>query len=101
MRRAAKIDANQAAVVKALRAAGYTVTSLAQLGKGVPDLLVGKGGMNFLLEVKDGSLSPSRRCLTADECDWAMSWLGQVAVVLSPAEAIEICEAALSSRRRS
>jgi hypothetical protein len=47
--RAAKIDANQEAVVLALRSAGATVQSLAGVGKGVPDLLVGYKGQTLLI----------------------------------------------------
>ena len=47
--RAAKIDANHEAVVLALRSAGATVQSLAGVGKGVPDLLVGYQGQTLLL----------------------------------------------------
>ena len=52
MRRAAKIDANQTEIVKALRQVGASVQSLASTGKGCPDLLVGFRGVNWLLEVK-------------------------------------------------
>lgn len=48
MRRAARVDANQAAIVEALRAAGCVVWVL-----GLPvDLLVGKNGRTVLVEVK-------------------------------------------------
>lgn len=39
-RLAAKKDANHAAIVKDLRSVGLHVTDLAQVGNGVPDLLV-------------------------------------------------------------
>ena len=54
MRRAAKIDANHVQVVLALEAAGATVQSLAAVGQGVPDLLVGFQGKTLLMEIKDG-----------------------------------------------
>ena len=54
MRRAAKIDANHGDIVEALRGIGCSVLSLAPLGKGAPDLLVGYWGRNTILEVKDG-----------------------------------------------
>ena len=44
MRRAAKVDANQPATVKALRDAGMTVAVTSSLGKGFPDLVVGFRG---------------------------------------------------------
>lgn len=40
MRRAARVDANHAEIVAALRDRGCLVQSLAALGHGVPDLLV-------------------------------------------------------------
>tara|TARA_R100001082_G_C4333760_1_gene146890 strand:- start:233 stop:529 length:297 start_codon:yes stop_codon:yes gene_type:complete len=81
MRRAARIDGNQNEIVAALRAAGATVQSLAAVGHGCPDLLVGINGASLLMEVKDGSLTPSRRRLTPDEAAWHASWKGHVVVV--------------------
>jgi hypothetical protein len=89
--RAAKIDANQEAVVTALRAAGATVQSLAGVGKGVPDLLVGFKGQTLLLEVKDGFKAPSARLLTKDQIRWHGSWKGgALAVVDSPDAALRM-----------
>lgn len=88
MRRAAKVDANHAQVVSALRAAGAVVQSLAAIGKGTPDLLVAFRGDMFLLEVKDGSLPPSGRQLTPDQVDWHVAWCAPVHVVLSPEDAL-------------
>lgn len=59
MRICGRIDGNQAQIVRALRQVGATVLSLADMGDGCPDLLVGFRGFNILLEVKDGSASPS------------------------------------------
>ena len=81
MRRAAKVDANQAQIVDALRSAGATVQPLHAVGKGCPDLLVGHRGVNLLIEVKDGSKPPSARKLTQDQVSWHDTWRGQVAVV--------------------
>ena len=88
MRRAARIDGNQTEIVQALRAAGATVQSLAAVGHGCPDLLVGMHGTSYLMEVKDGSLAPSRRRLTPDEAAWHAMWQGHVAVVESAADAL-------------
>ena len=63
MRRAA-VDANQAEIVKALRKVGATVQPLHRVGQGCPDLAVGHGGVNHMIEVKDGSKPPSARGLT-------------------------------------
>ena len=73
---ASRIDANHNEVVDALRKAGATVQSLAGVGKGVPDLLVGHRGTTILMEVKDGAKPPSARLLTEDQLKWHGSWLG-------------------------
>jgi len=88
MRRAARIDSNQQAVVQALRSAGMTCCILSAVGKGVPDLLIGFRGLNFLLELKDGAKCESKQSLTADERAFHETWGGQVAVVDSPETAI-------------
>lgn len=90
MRRAAKIDANQPAVIAALRQIGCTVQPLHAVGKGCPDLLVGFIGGNVLLEIKDGNKPPSARLLTPDQVDWHQMWKGPVAVVKTPEEAIAV-----------
>lgn len=79
--KAARVDANQQEIVAALRAAGCTVVSLATVGGGVPDLLVGRGGQNYLLEVK----RPGRGRHDPEHADkqlsWHAGWRGQVALV--------------------
>ena len=74
--RAAKIDANQMQIVQALRSAGATVQSLASVGKGVPDLLIGFQGKTVLLEIKDGAKVQSKQKLTPDQIDWHANWRG-------------------------
>lgn len=90
LRRAARIDANQPAIVQGLRKAGCTVQSLAAIGKGCPDIIVGLRGVNYLMEIKDGDKVPSQRKLTPDEKEWIEKWRGQVAVVNSLEEALKI-----------
>lgn len=79
--RAARIDANQPEIVAALRKAGCTVQHLHSVGKGCPDLLVGRAGVNYLIEVKDGAKRPSDQKLTPDQVAWHSVWHGQVSVV--------------------
>ena len=91
MRRAAKVDANQEQVVQALRAIGATVQSLAGVGKGVPDLLVGYQGKTILFEIKDGRKPPSERRLTEDQLTWHGAWRGgPLAVVDGPDAALRM-----------
>lgn len=94
MRRAAKVDANHSVIVGALQACGAQVLSLAQLGKGVPDLLVLHAGRLILLEVKDGSKPNSARKLTPDQVEFHRLW--PVTVVETVDQAISV----LASGRR-
>ena len=87
---AAKVDANQGEIVLALRRLGCTVMSIASVGRGCPDLVVGVRGKNVLLEVKDGRRPPSERKLTEAEREWIDAWRGQVNVVESVDDAIEV-----------
>lgn len=108
MRRAAKVDATQAAIVQALRDAGCKVLSLAAMGKGAADLLVlpprvyriiapqfrpqeegycedcARPTLPYLLEVKN----PAGRgtSLTPDQVKFHAEW--PVTVVTTPEEAL-------------
>lgn len=73
---ASKVDGNQASIVKALRAVGATVQSLAAVGDGVPDLLVGYRREVFLLEVKDPTQPKSARKLRDSQVEWHSRWRG-------------------------
>jgi Holliday junction resolvase len=97
-RRAAKVDANQRDIVSALRFAGASVSSLAMVGDGCPDLLVGFEGVTWLMEVKDGSKTPSRRRLGTSQVEFIAAWRGKpIRVVESPSDALL---AILDLRRR-
>lgn len=85
MRRKAKIDDNQVSIVSGLRKAGALVLSLAAVGRGCPDLLVCRGDRLFLLEVKDGAKSPSRRKLTPDQVKFHRKWPAKVVTNLDEA----------------
>lgn len=74
---ARRVDKNQADIVAHLRTVpGVTVFHLHRVGHGFPDLIVGYQGVNYLMEIKDGSGK-----LTADEKDFFELWRGQVTVV--------------------
>jgi hypothetical protein len=90
MRKAARVDANQEQVVSVLRGYGASVQTLAAVGKGVPDLLVGYRGRNFLLEVKDGDKPASQTKLTPDQQDWHTAWRGDKPIVVyTPTDAVK------------
>lgn len=85
MRRAAKIDLNQPAIVEALRAVGVSVVSLASIGNGCPDLLAAKGDKAWLIEVK----GPNGK-LTPDQTEFMLNWSGTVHIVRSTDEALRL-----------
>jgi len=79
MRRAARIDANQAQIIEALRAAGAYVWII-----GLPvDLLVGYKGHTFLVEIKDG---PKKRLTKLQKAFFA-KWAGGTLVRVDGPEA--------------
>ncbi len=68
IRRAARVDANQAQVISALRAAGAYVYIIS-----LPvDLLVGYKGKTYLVEIKDGP----KKTLTRLQQDFFGNWCG-------------------------
>ena len=83
MRHAARIDANQAQIVSALRAAGAYVWIIS-----LPvDLLVGYEGHTFLVEVK----TDSKKRLTALQGDFFNNWSGStLARIDSPDAALRM-----------
>lgn len=88
MRHIARVDGNHREIVDGLRNVGASVQSLATIGKGCPDILVGFRGVNYVMEIKDGSKPPSGRKLTPDEGKWHLTWRGQVCVVESLQDAL-------------
>lgn len=76
-RRAARVDANQEALVALFRRLGASVQSLSPVGGGCPDLLVGYQRRTYVVEVKDGEQPPSKRVLTPDQVIWRDNWRGQ------------------------
>lgn len=92
MRMAARVDANHSEIVATFRKLGCSVLDLSRVGKGCPDLLIGLpwSRLNILVEVKDGTKSPSRRRLTKDEVNFFDEWKGQVALVESVDDVIDL-----------
>ena len=79
MRHAARIDANQAQIVSALRAAGAYVWII-----GLPvDLLVGYKNHTFLVEIK----TDAKKRLTALQADFFNNWSGSTLARIDSPEA--------------
>lgn len=88
-----KADRNQPEIVEALERAGASVVDLTDLGKGVPDLLVGREGHTVLMEVKGekAKLRPSQEAFLRE-------WRGApVTVVRSVDEAL--CAVGIYAKR--
>lgn len=90
MRRKARIDSNQPQIIETFRAMGASVAPTHTLGAGFPDLVVGWRGINLLVEIKDGDKPPSKRQLTEDEQRWHEDWRGNVVIVESVGDAINL-----------
>ena len=86
--RAKRIDANQNEIVKALRDNGASVLILSMVGKGCPDILMGYGGRNYLIEIKNGTLPLSAQKLTPLESQFVKDWKGQTCVIRSVEDAL-------------
>ena len=80
-RRAAKRDDNEGEIIAGLIAAGCTVKQISL--EGFPDLIVGRHGVNYLLEVKT-----AKGKLTAEQEVFFEDWCGQVQVVRTVEEAL-------------
>ena len=74
-------DNNEKEIVKALIKQGASVEKMHM--KGVPDLLVGYAGRNYLLEVKS-----EKGKLLSSQKSWHKSWRGHCRVVRSIEEAL-------------
>ena len=77
------MDENQPEIVNCLRDLGFSVHCTHQIGGGFPDIVAGRGGKNYLIEVKDGAKPPSKRCLTDDEQEFHAGWKGVIHIIES------------------
>ncbi len=99
MRRAGKRDRNHAEVRQALRDVGCSVLDLGNVGEGVPDLLVATPrGRTLLVEIKDGEKPPSAQRLTKKQRKFFASWRGELAVVTSRQQAVDVAMGTPSGR---
>jgi hypothetical protein len=76
-------DINEPRIVKVLRAAGASVTLLDE----PVDLLIGYRGCNFLADVKNPDGADR---VTGKQTEFIATWVGQVAIVRTEAEALAV-----------
>lgn len=77
MRHARRVDKNQEAIVKVFRGCGASVEVLSDVGRGVPDLLVGFRGITLLVEVKS-----EKGKLTVEQRNWNVAWSGSTPIIV-------------------
>lgn len=84
-------DARHAEIVATLKALGWSIVDLAPVGKGCPDLMLGRRGVTYLAEIKadvDDTNDRRRRNLRESQRVWLRAWRGGPVVVLrSPHDA--------------
>lgn len=83
MRRAAKVDDNQAGIVKALRSVGVSVEHI----KKPVDLLICYRGETSLMEVKN---TDGKDELSREQVEFIARWPGKVHVVHGAEEAVAV-----------
>ena len=77
-----KRDLNERSIIRALEQAFCSVCKI-KGETGMPDLLVGRNGSNYLLEVKG-----ERGRVSGEQVEWHQAWRGGVTVVRTPEEAL-------------
>ena len=95
MRRAAKVDVNQAQIVAAFRALGCSVKPAHAVGEGFPDLVIGYRGNDYLVEVK----APKGK-LTPQQDQFRETWRGGYHVARSTDDAIQLVESWRSTAKQ-
>ena len=87
----ARIDENQPAIVKVLVEAGAGVLSLAEVGKGCPDLLVwSPDGEYLLIEIKNPDKPKRDRDLTPAQVKFHSTWKGIINIIETPEQALRL-----------
>lgn len=82
-----RIDQNQPEIIEALLKAGCSILDASPMGGGFPDLIAGKNGRNYLIEIKNpktkGKLNEKQR-------QFFEIWQGQAAVAYTIEDALRI-----------
>lgn len=91
-----RVDSNQKDIVRALvgKVGAKSVVILSAVGEGVPDLLVGVGNVNLLMEVKTDTGT-----LTDVQVEWHSGWCGQVAIVRNEQQALQLVDDILCTQQ--
>jgi len=92
VRRRGRRDENHAELVRVLEQLGASVVDLADVGGGVPDLLVGYLGRTVLVEIKNPATRYGRDGLSASQREFRAGWRGgrNIVAVSSIAECVDL-----------
>lgn len=74
--RKARVDKNQKEIVEAFRSLGYSVAHTHTIGRGFPDIAIGKNGATHLIEIKT-----EKGKLTDLEKSFQDAWKGSLKVI--------------------
>lgn len=91
-RRAAKVDANQAAIVKVLCQLGVSVEDTSGAHKGFTDIVAGYKGVTVLVEIKNSENHPCKRKLTTEQIKVHERFKGAITVIETVEQAIALVE---------
>ncbi|HEX3156750.1 MAG TPA: hypothetical protein VHV32_19130 [Candidatus Angelobacter sp.] len=83
--RARRKDANHEVIADHLRSLGWSVLDLSSMGRGIPDMAIGKPGIAILVEVKNPNGKGIE--LTPDERRVKDNWEGPYLIVTSAEDA--------------
>ncbi len=80
-----RVDGNQVCITNDLQMLSCSVQDLSMVGRGCPDIIVGFQNKNYLFEIKNikGKLNQRQQ-------HWHALWQGQVSVIRTLEDAIEI-----------
>lgn len=78
---AKRVDKNHAEIKEVFKKAGWSVFDAKNIGQGFPDLIVGKHGSTFLVEIK----TPTGK-LTTPQREFMLNWKGGAVVILRTVE---------------
>lgn len=93
--RACKVDKNQGEIVSAYRAMGFSIVDTSRVGQGFSDLVVGKFGRTYLVEVKTltGAMEKTQR-------NFKKEWRGCYRVVRTLDDVIKHAKEALKDHEQ-
>jgi len=98
MRYRRRTDENQREIMQALRTLGFCVFDLSNVGRGCPDLLVGRKGRIWLIEVKNtAGRNRIGEAQAAFAIDWPVTVIRTVADVQAWVDGVAGCEAVMEA----